>query len=175
MIPPSVETPIELPTLLACELLNEAGDEAIAVIVYPGEWFTVVEPPELACRYFDPESITVPADPDTLETAVMVTVIDEEFGAVVDAATDPANWDVRRNTELVVDELPANVVEAGAVVETDGVPAGTSRFAVFVDAGEYGTVRIWTTGPLGDRAYLARAAIVTLITALSVFQPPAPA
>ena len=36
----------------------------------PGHWSRREQPADLACRYFDPEPITVPADPATLDTAV---------------------------------------------------------------------------------------------------------
>ena len=175
IIPPSVTTPIELPTVQGCELVPVDSEDPVAVIVYPGDWFTVVEPPELVCRYFDPESIPAPADPETLETAVRADVIDTPFADAVTAATDPAVWDIRRQTELTVDGLPALLVEAVALEDTEGIEAGTGRFLVLVDKGDAGTIAIWTTGDPTAPEYLARVALVTLMTALTVFQPAAPA
>ena len=51
---------------------------------------------ELACRYFDPAEITVPADPTTLQTAVVATVTPTPYADAVAAATNPANWTVVR-------------------------------------------------------------------------------
>jgi hypothetical protein len=158
-----------------CELIPVDAEDPVAVIVYPGDWFTVVEPPELVCRYFDPESIPTPVDPATLETAVRADVVDTPFDDAVTAATDPAVWEIRRETELTVDGLPAQLVEAVALSDTEDVAAGTARFLVLVDKGAAGTVALWTTGDPTAPEYLARVALVTLMTALTVFQPPAPA
>ena len=68
---PTVEPPPSIPPTATCDLAGSAG-QALASILYPASWSTLDAPPELACRYFDPEPITVPADPTTLQTAVEV-------------------------------------------------------------------------------------------------------
>ena len=89
-----------------------ADQTAVATIVYPADWFTVATPPNLACRYFDPAEITVPADPTTLTTAVMIKT--DPLGTYTDAlaaATDPANWTVATNEAVTVSGLPATRIE----------------------------------------------------------------
>ncbi|HEX5013313.1 MAG TPA: META domain-containing protein [Candidatus Limnocylindrales bacterium] len=169
--PPTIEPPIVLPTVLTCQLATSDG-VAVAAIVYPGNWFTVPEPPELVCRYFSPESITVPADPSTLETDVRASVDATPFADSVAAATDAANWTVRAQQDITVDALPAKVVEATAASDASGYTAGTSRFIYLIDVGSAGTVSLWTTGGVDDAAdYQARAGLVTFMVALSVFEP----
>jgi hypothetical protein len=168
---PTLPPPSVLPTIASCDLVTADGVN-VAVIVYPKTWSTVAEPPELACRYFDPSPITVPADPATLETAVRASTDATPFADAVAAATDPGAWNVRQRVDLTVDNLPATAVEAAATAEAAGIPVGTSRFAYLIDLGAAGTVTIWTTGAADDDAYAARIAVVTLMTGLSVFQAP---
>ena len=87
---------------------------ALATIAYPESWSTLAEPAELACRYFDPEPITVPDDPATLETAVMVAATETPFADAIGAATDPANWDVTLQSDVTIGGLAATLVEAVA-------------------------------------------------------------
>lgn len=169
-VPPEVAPPIILPTVASCPLAAEDG-APLATIVYPGAWFTVAEPPELACRYFDPESITVPDDPASLSTAIMVTTESTPYAEAVAAATDPAAWEVRQQVELVVDGLAATLVEAEAI-DAPGVPAGVSRTAYLLDYGTAGTLTLATTGEADSELYAPHAAILTLMVGLSTFTPP---
>jgi heat shock protein HslJ len=168
---PSLPPPSVLPTITSCNLVTADGVN-VAVIVYPKTWSTLTEPPELACRYFDPEPITVPADPASLETDVRASTEATPFADAKAAAIDPAAWNVRKTVDLTLDNLPAIAVEAEATTDAAGVPVGTSRFAYLIDLGAVGTVTIWTTGAPDDPAYPARAALVTLMTGMSVFQAP---
>jgi hypothetical protein len=156
-------------------LIPVDAEEPVAVIIYPGDWFTVTEPPELVCRYFNPESIPSPADPATLDTAVRVDHTAGAFADAVTDATDPALWDVIRQENLTVDGRAATLIEGTALEDGEGIDAGVTRFLILIDYGDEGVVGLWTTGPLGDRAYVARVALVTLMTMLSVFQAPTPA
>ncbi len=167
---PTVEPPPSIPPTASCDLLAPDG-ASLASIVYPASWSTVTEPAELACRYFDPEPITVPADPATLETAVTVVAADTPFADALAAATDPANWDVDRRTDVTVGDLPATLVEAVAITEAGGVPVGTSSFAYIIDYGATGTVTVRTTGTADDPAYATNATVATLIVASSTFTP----
>ena len=168
--PPTIEPPIVLPTVLTCQLATSDG-VPVAVIVYPGNWFTVAEPPDLVCQYFDAESVALPADPSTFETDVRASVGATTFADSVASATDPANWTVTVEQDLAIDALPAKLVEATAASGASGYDAGTSRFIYLIDVGSAGTVSLWTTGGVDDVAdYQARAGIVTLMTGLSVFQ-----
>jgi heat shock protein HslJ len=168
---PSTAPPTEMPTVGSCDLAG-ADETTLATIAYPGTWSTVTEPPELACRYFDPAEITVPGDPATLSTAVMVAADGVAYADAVAAATDPAVWSVRQRIELTVDGLPATLVEAEATSTDAGLPVGTAKFAYLVDAGPAGTITLWTTGTVGDEVYVVDSAVVSLMTALSVFGAP---
>jgi hypothetical protein len=151
-----------------CDLTNAAGTQ-VAQIVYPADWFTEIEPADVACRYFDPEQFEIPADPSTLVTAVMASTTDTSYADAVAAATDDATWDVSTFQETEVDGLPATLVEATAIADGGGVPSGTSRFAIFVDVGSSGTVSLFTTGTSGDEAYETLTGVVTLMAGASTF------
>jgi heat shock protein HslJ len=168
---PTAPPPIILPTVATCDLLGTDGATQ-AEIVYPGAWSTVAEPPELACRYFDPGPIAVPDDPATLTTAISVATTDAAYSDAVADATDPAIWDVRQQVDLTVDGLPATLVEATALVDTVGVAVGTSRLVFLVDYGAAGTMGLFTSGATDDEAYAAHATILTLMVALSTFNAP---
>jgi len=168
---PSLPPPIVIPPTATCDLPPTPGGPVVAKVVYPGTWYTVVEPADLVCHYFDPQPITVPADPSTLTTAVMASVSATAYTDAVAAATDPANWTVARQGEIPVLGSTATCVDAAAVTPTAGIPAGTSSFACLVDAGKSGTVILRTTGAAGDPAYLAKAGVVSLMTLLSTFTP----
>ena len=141
----------------------------MGTIVYPGDWFTEIEPADVACRYFDPEEFEVPDDPSSLVTAVMASTTDTSYADAVAAATDEAIWDVSTFQETEVDGLPATLVEATAIADGGGVPSGTSRFAIFVDVGSSGTVSLFTTGTSGDESYEALTGVVTLMAGASTF------
>jgi heat shock protein HslJ len=158
------------PDVATCELLN-AGGTTVATIVYPAEWFTEIEPADVACRYFNPEPFTIPSDPSTLVTAVMASTTDTAYADAVGAATDSDSWDVSQSQEITLDGLPATVVEAVATADGPGVPSGTSRFAYFVDVGSSGTVSLFTTGTADDAAYESQAGLVTLMAGASTFVP----
>ena len=168
---PAVSPPPSIPPTATCDLVGSDG-QALASIVYPAAWSTLDEPPDLACRYFDPESIIVPADPTTLETAVMVVTSDTPFADAVDIATDPASWDVTALRDVTVGTVPATFVEAVAIADSAGVAIGTSSYAYIVDYGDAGTLTIRTTGTAGDADYVESSAAATLMAALSTFTPP---
>ena len=168
---PAVSPPPSIPPTATCDLVGTDG-QALASIVYPAAWFTLDEPPDLACRYFDPASIIVPADPTTLETAVMVATSETPFADAVNMATDPASWDVTALRDVTVGTVPATLVEAVAIADSAGVAIGTSSYAYIVDYGDAGTLTIRTTGTAGDADYVASSAAATLMAALSTFTPP---
>jgi heat shock protein HslJ len=166
--PVASPTPPPQPDVATCDLTNAAGTQ-VATIVYPAAWSTEIEPPEIACRYFDPEQFEIPADPATLVTAVMASTTDTSYADAVAAATDEATWDVSTFQELEVDGLQATLVAATATADGGGVPSGTSRFAYFIDVGSSGTVSLFTTGTAGDEAYETLTGVVTLMTGASTF------
>jgi hypothetical protein len=155
-----------------CELKVVDGTvdgTTVATIAYAGTWSTVTEPPDLACQFFDPEPITVPADPATLVTDVMASAETTAYADAVTAATDPAVWTVTQKTPLTVDEVPATLVEAAALTDAAGIPVGTTRFAYLVDVGAGGTVTLWTQGDPSDPTFESLAGVVSLMTGLSQF------
>jgi heat shock protein HslJ len=176
--PPASAAPtLPLPSLppvsaATCELKVADGTvdgTTVATIAYAGTRSTVTEPPTLACQFFDPEPITVPADPATLVTAVMASAQTTAYADVVAAATDPAAWTVTQMTPLTVDALPATLVEATALTDAAGVPVGTTRFAYFVNVGASGTVTLWTQGNPADPTWESLTGVVSLMTGLSQF------
>ena len=120
---PTVPLPSSIPPEATCTVVNPATASAIATVVYPAAWFTVAAPPELACRYFDPAAITVPADPTTLSTAVMITVDPAStYAAELAAATDPATWTVTTNAPVTISGLPATRLQATSAAAASGLP-----------------------------------------------------
>ena len=94
----------------------------------------------MACRYFDPAAITVPADALTLQTAVMIKLdVNLTYKDAVTAATDPGTWNVAKQTEYTVAGYPATLVEATSTHEANGIPVGTTVYAYLVDLGSAGT------------------------------------
>jgi heat shock protein HslJ len=169
-VPPLPSVP-PLPATATCDLAPAGGGSAVAKLVYPGTWNTVTTPADLVCRYFDPKPITVPADPATLQTAVMAKVLATPYADAVTAATNPANWTVARQGSSTVSGTPYTCVDATALVATAGVPVGSSAFSCLVNVGSAGTVVIQTIGTAGDVTYEEHSAIVSLMTGASTFTP----
>ena len=168
--PPSA--PPSFPPTAQCDLAPSGGTAPLATLVYPGSWFTLAEPPELACRYFDATEITVPADPATLDTAVRAGVDPTLYAEAVAKASDPAAWTVIASSSFDVRGTPVTCISATAVVATAGIPAGEARYACFADVKAAGTVTIWAHGA-PDQAFVAESGVVTLMTFLSTFIAPA--
>jgi heat shock protein HslJ len=175
--PTSAPTPTPAPTFpptAQCKLapLPAGSAPVVATIVYPGTWYTVAEPPEQACRWFDPAEIVLPADLSTLKVAVQADVQSQAYSDMVAKATDPASWKVAMTSEFNVRGTSVTCVAAISNAETTGVPVGTARTSCMANAQTAGTVAIWTTGTPEDPAYLANAAVVLLMTFSSTFTPP---
>ena len=168
---PTVEPPPSIPPTATCDLVGSGG-QPLASIAYPASWSTLAEPAELACRYFDPAPITVPADPATLQTAVTIVASATPFADAIGAASDPAVWDVTRTRDVTIGGLAATLVEAVAIADTAGVPVGMSSFEYVVDYGSAGTLVIRTIGTAGDPAYVTNTGVATLMAAQSTFTPP---
>ena len=125
---PTVEPPASVPPTATCTLAFPGG-AATATIVYPADWNTVTAPPAAACRYFDPAPITVPADPATLTTAVMIKSDGTTtYQDALTAATNPTAWNVLTNESVTVAGLPATRIEATSTAGSPGYPAGTTRY-----------------------------------------------
>jgi heat shock protein HslJ len=166
--PQPTPPPSPPPTAARCQLDTTDGTQ-VATIAYPGSWFTVTTPANLACQYFDPAPITVPADPATLTTAIQSSVTATPFADAVTAATDPAAWTVVSQENLTLDNLAATLVEATATTDANGVPVGISRFAYLIDVGSAGTITLWTTGTVDGADFESNSAIVSLMAEFSDF------
>lgn len=170
--PPSIAPPsVPPPAAANCNLTTATG-ATVASIAYPGSWYTVTEPANLACQYFDPAPITVPSDPTTLTTAIQASVADTAYADAVTAATDPSAWMVQQQAPLTLDGLTATRIEATAASDAAGIPVGSSRFAYLVDVGSAGTVTLWTVGTAGDENFDDVSGIVSLMAEFSTFQAP---
>jgi len=140
-----------------------------ATVVYPANWHTVTAPPTAACRYFDPAAITVPADPSTLTTAVMIKSDPAAtYDAALAAATNPTAWNVLTNQAATVSGLPATLIEATSTAGSPGVPAGSTRYGYLINAGGH-PVWIETVGTAGDATYTSNKSVVDLMAAESTF------
>jgi hypothetical protein len=138
-----------------------------ATVVYPANWHTVTAPPTAACRYFDPAAITVPADPSTLTTAVMIKSDPAAtYDAALAAATNPTAWNVLTNQAATVSGLPATLIEATSTAGSPGVPAGSTRYGYLINAGGH-PVWIETVGTAGDATYTSNKSVVDLMAAES--------
>ena len=143
----------------------------LATIVYPATWHTVAAPPTLACRYFDPNPITVPADPTTLVTAVMIKAdLTASYADALTAATNPTAWNVLVNQPATVGGVPATLIEATSTAGSEGVAAGQTRYAYLMNAGGH-PVWIETIGTLGDATYTTNVSVVDLIASQSTVTP----
>jgi len=167
---PSASHPIAVPPGASCSLA-EAGGPTVATIVYPGGWYTVSEPASLACRYFDPQPITVPSDPSTLQTAVNAQTSATSYSDAVAAATNPSAWDVKQLSQASVHGVAVSCVDAVALAANGSVAAGSSLFTCIADVGSAGNVSITTTSASRDSTYAARSAVVTLMALASTFTP----
>ena len=99
MVPPA-----SLPPTATCQVVIPSS--VTINVVYPANWFTATEPTNIACRYFDPAAITVPADPSTLKTAVMIKADPATtYQDALTAATNPTNWNVLTNEPVSIDNL----------------------------------------------------------------------
>ena len=166
--PTTAPPPTFAPDVATCTL-NTAGGVKVATIAYAASWSTVTTPANLACQYFDPAPITVPADPTTLVTAIMASSSDTSYADAVTAATDASSWDVTAQQDLKLSGLDATAIAATATAASAGIPVGTSRYAYLVDVGSSGTVTMWTTGTVGEGEFANDSTILSLMVAQSTF------
>ena len=168
---PSPSLPAEVPPTAQCKLLPPDGP-VVATIVYPGTWFTTTDPAAVACRYFDPAPIEVPADLSTLVVAVRADAIAKAYQEVVSKATDTTLWKVSQKAEFNVRGAAVTCVSAISNSEATGLPVGTGSYSCMADVQTAGTVLIWTTGMPDDPVFQSNAALVTLMTEASTFTAP---
>jgi heat shock protein HslJ len=170
-VAPTVAPPASMPPTASCKLAAPDG-WVVATIVYPGDWATITEPPELTCHYFDPAPITVPADGSAVLAAVQADLSATPYQDAITAATDPATWKVSAKSEVNVRGTAVTCIGAIAVVDSAGVAAGDESYACLANVQTAGTVVIRTTGAPGDEAFAEKAAVVSLMTMASTFTAP---
>ena len=168
---PTEAPPTTVPPTASCKLAVP-GEAVVATIVYPGAWYTVTEPADLACRYFDAVPITVPADPATLDTPIRAAVVATAYQEAVTAATDAANWTLATKSEFNVRGAAVTCIGAIAKTGAAGIPVGQARYACLANVQTAGTVAIWATGAPGDEVFLMEAGVVNQMTLASTFTPP---
>ena len=169
---PTVKPPESIPPTATCDLNSTAGGTTtkVATIVYPANWFTVTTPANLACRYFSPTQITVPSDPSTLTTAVMIQGDPAStYDAALAAATNPTAWNVLQQQTVTVGGgagWPATLIEATSTAGSPGYPAGVTRYGYLLDVGGK-PAWIVTSGTVGSAAYQTNQQVVQLIASKS--------
>ncbi|HEV8402512.1 MAG TPA: META domain-containing protein [Candidatus Limnocylindrales bacterium] len=166
---PTVVPPASLPPTATCQLTIPSS---VSInVVYPATWFTTTTPADIACQYFDPAAITVPADPATLKTAVMIKADPAAtYQDALTAATDPADWDVLTNEPVTIGGLPATRLQATATISTPEVSAGATRYGYLIDAAGH-PLWIETTGTVGDPTFTTNMSVVDLIASQSTLTP----
>jgi heat shock protein HslJ len=153
-----------------CDLAAEDG-RVVANLTYVAAWYTLEEPPELACRAFDPDPIEPPAEGETPDVAVTADVLELAYGDAVAAATDPANWEVSSTIDDERDGVPVTCVAAVATTDATGIAEGDGRYACFADVGDGATVVLFATEPPGSDVASSEVAVVSLMMAASTFLP----
>ena len=172
-VPPAatLAPPASVAPEAACDVVD--GGSTVATLKYPSAWSTVPAGTDQACRYFDPDPITVPSDPATLQTAVTATVAPGSLDDAVTAATDSANWNEARAVAASVAGHQAAAVEATAKSDAAGVAAGDSKLSYIIDLGNGSTMTIATSGDAASAEYKANAAVATEMAATAQFPPSA--
>lgn len=166
---PTVVPPASMPPTATCQLVIPSS--VSISVVYPANWFTTTEPTTIACQYFDPAAITVPADPATLKTAVMIKADPATtYQDALTAATNPADWTVLTNEPVTIGGLPATRLQATATISTPEVSAGATRYGYLIDAAGH-PLWIETTGTVGDATYTTNMSVVDLIASQSTLTP----
>ena len=140
-------------------------------VVYPANWFTTTTPPTIACQYFDPAAITVPADPATLKTAVMIKADPATtYQDALTAATNPVDWTVLTNEPVTIGGLPATRLQATAKISTPEVSAGATRYGYLIDSAGH-PLWIETSGTVGNATFTTNMSVVDLIVSQSTLTP----
>ncbi|MFI5043079.1 MAG: hypothetical protein ACHQNA_14745, partial [Acidimicrobiales bacterium] len=162
--------PASLPPTASCQLVIPSS--VAFTVVYPASWFTATTPETVFCRYFDPAPITVPADPATLKTAVMIKADPlASYQDALTAATNPTNWDVLTNQAVSIGGVAATRLQATAKVATPDYAVGVTRYGYLIDAAGH-PVWIETSGTVGDPTYTTDMSVVDLMVSQSKLTVP---
>ena len=168
---PTLPPPASAPPSATCALTGPSGAQ-LASVVYPQSWYTLTEPADAACRYFDPNPISVPTEPGTVAAAITIRPDAAAYDDAVLAATDPANWTVVQSVPVTVSGLAATRIEATSIAPESGTPVGITLYSYIIDYGPAGTLTIQTSGTAGDSVYVANTLVVNLMAQASTFTPP---
>ena len=164
--PTSAPTATPAPTTKTCK----TSDGSITV-TYPANWFTVTEPPEFACLFFDPQPIVIDVDTGqpvaSVRVAASATVTYDE---ALLSATDTKLWKGISQNPATVSGLPATKLTAVAN-GAGSYPAGTARYGYLVDRGANGIVAIGTTAVEGDGDFITNSQVVDQIATSIVITP----
>jgi hypothetical protein len=139
-------------------------------VVYPKDWYTVDEPPQYACSFFDASPIVIDPDQTVPDAPVAVLADETPYQDALAALTDPAKWKVGSQANATVSGLPATKVEASWVGSAT-YPSGTLRYFYLVDRGAGGSVLFVTQGLAGD-AYTTDKQVVDLMASQSTIAAP---
>jgi len=168
---PTIAPPASLPPVATCSLVVPP-DTTIATIVYPADWNTVATPPTLACRYFSPDPITVPADLATLATPVMIkSDLTVSYADALATATNPTAWNVLTDEPVTISGRPATRLQATSTAGSPGFPVGVTRYGYLIDIG-VGSAWFETSGTVGDPTYVEDMSVVDLMASQSTIAVP---
>ncbi len=139
-------------------------------VVYPANWYTVDEPPQYACGFFDSAPIVIPPDQTFPDAPVAVLADETPYQEALDALTDPAKWKVLSEKATKVSGLTATVAEVSWIGSAP-YTVGTQRYFYLVDRGAEGSVLFVTQGQVGD-AYTTDKQVVDLMASKSTISAP---
>jgi hypothetical protein len=139
-------------------------------VVYPKNWYTIDEPPQYACAFFDSSPIVIPPDQTFPDAPVAVLANETPYQAALTAMTDPAKWKVISQTNTTVSGLPATVAEASWIGRAP-YTVGTMRYFYLVDRGAQGSVLFVTQGQASD-TYATDKQVLDLMASKSTITVP---
>lgn len=157
-------TPIPVPTTSCIQ-----PDTGVTV-VYPKNWFTIDEPPQYACAFFDSSPIVIPPDQTFPDAPVAVLADETPYQEALTAMTDPLKWKVISQSTTKVSGLPATVAEV-AWIGRAPYTVGTMRYFYLVDRGGQGSVLFVTQGQASD-TYATDKQVLGLMASKSTISAP---
>lgn len=138
-------------------------------VVYPKNWYTIDEPPQYACAFFDSSPIVIPPDQTFPDAPVAVLADETPYQEALTAMTDPTRWKVISQTTTKVSGLPATVAEASWIGRAP-YTVGTMRYFYLVDRGAQGSVLFVTQGQASD-TYTTDKQVLDLMASTSTISP----
>jgi len=139
-------------------------------VVYPAAWYTVDEPPQYACAFFDSSPIVIPSDQTFPDAPVAVLADETPYQQALDGLTDTTKWKVLSQADATVSGLPATVAEVSWIGKAP-YTVGTMRYFYLVDRGAQGSVLFVTQGTAGS-VYDTDKQVVDLMASKSTIAAP---